>query len=69
MDARFVYQVTHHWRKGKELLTVNLRYITPTAVDRPRPRQPGNGTQFVTILLDDYGENLKLVLEQLKLNC
>jgi len=68
-EKRLVHQLTRHWVRDGDLLTANMRYLSPLAEPVRQGTPPESSVQHVTILLDRYGASIAEVVTQLKLRC
>lgn len=68
-EKRLVHQLTRHWIRDGDLLTANMRYLSPLAEPVRQGTLPEGSVQHVTILLDRYGAAVAEVVTQLKLGC
>lgn len=67
-EKRVIHQITHYWTKGGRLLTINMRYMTPSDT-KPPADLPGSDIQAVTVLVDEFGVLLDDILAKLHIKC
>lgn len=68
-EQKLIHQLTRHWTRDGDLLTVHLRYLSRLAEPVKAGTRPEDSIQHVIILLDRYGTELGQAVKNLKLNC